>query len=92
MNMNTLSFKLKQMSKSKTIREWLNELPDPYRSRAIMNAENYHKPFLDESEINLREAVLGAFVWYETPEGDEFWSRVSDGETPELPDHLKEEE
>lgn len=80
------------MEETKTVREWLNELPEPIRSRAIRNAEDYHKPFLDESEISLREAVLGAFLWSETPEGNEFWSAVYDGETPELPDHLNDED
>ena len=76
----------------KTVREWLNELPELIRSRAIRNAEDYHKPFLDESEIRLRQAVSGAFIWHETPEGYEFWNAVAMGETPELPDHLKDEE
>lgn len=80
------------MSKSKPIREWLNELPYPIRSRAIRNAEDFRKPFLDKPEISLREAVLGAFIWHETPEGHEFWNAVSMGETPELPEHLKEQE
>ena len=80
------------MFKSKTIREWLNELPEPIRSRAIRNAENCHKPLLDKSEISLREAVSAAFIWINTPEGLGYWSSVHDGESPELPDHLKDEE
>lgn len=80
------------MNETKTIREWLNDLPEPISSRAIKNAEGYHKPFLDESEISLREAVLGAFAWDETPEGDEFWCSVSHGQTPELPDYLNEDQ
>lgn len=76
----------------KTIREWLNELPELYRSRAIKNAENDPEPSLEEeaAESIVGGAVAGAFVWRDTPEGHEFWDQVSRGETPELPEHLNE--
>lgn len=80
------------MEKTKTIREWLNELPEPIRSRAIRNAENDLAPLLllKESVSSLNRAIDAAFFWDDTPEGFYFWSAVSIGKTPELPDNLNE--
>ena len=76
----------------KTIREWLNELTEPYRSRAIRNAVNTLNPLLDLSQVSMEDAIWGAFDWNKTPEGHDFWYSVSHGQTPELPEHLNEEE
>lgn len=58
----------------KTIREWLNDLPEDIRVRAFRNA----KPELIELEkSNLERALSGAFVWSDTIEGHEFWDLVS---------------
>lgn len=59
------------MSKMKTVREWLNELPDGYRERAIANCQN---PNAETG--SLREALFGAFAWWDSKEGYEFWDKV----------------
>lgn len=75
------------MTKEKTIREWLEELPDGYRERALKNYDpNYH----DGSPINdLAGAIAWAFCWGDSPERHEFWCAVYDwanGELPPLPE------
>lgn len=79
------------MNKEKTIKEWLETLPDGYREGALAN--------MDQSEnINickgLPEATGRAFVWKNTPEGHEFWKAVwvwayGFGELPQLPEEEK---
>ena len=54
----------------KTIRFYLNQLPEPFRSQAIANA--------NESELNalatdLNYAIYNAFLWRESNEGLEYW-------------------
>lgn len=68
-----------------TIREWLNELTEPIRSRAIKNAEDFELMPLEVKFSSFRHALLGSFIWSDTPEGYGYWERVSMGETPELP-------
>ena len=71
----------------KTIREWLETLPDGYRERAL---KNYDPKFSDDE--GLAGAIAIAFIWDETPdcEGYEFWNAVyewalGEGELPPLP-------
>lgn len=52
---------------------------------------NTLNPRLDLSQVNIEDAIWGAFDWNETPEGHDFWLKVPRGETPELPEHLNEE-
>ena len=64
----------------KTIREWLESLPEPYRSQALENMDNYRRPYAPEahsSHGNLEEALMAAFLWYDTPQGREYWENVS---------------
>lgn len=78
------------MKEEKTIREWLETLPDGYRERALANMD----PDLGNINIckDLPEATSRAFVWEKTPEeeGYEFWYAVHDwadgnGDLPPLP-------
>jgi len=80
------------MTKEKTIREWLEELPDGYRERAIKNYDPDH----DDSYIinSLWSAIVITFVWRDTPEGYDFWNAVyiwaqGKGELPPLPEEEK---
>lgn len=60
------------MSKMKTVREWLNELPDGYRERALANYDDaYPAP-----QPNIYEGLGMAFDWKSSPEGEEFWEKV----------------
>jgi hypothetical protein len=58
----------------KTIREWLNELPDEIRDRAIRNGENDIPCTLDETASNMPNALWRAFTWSDTPELGVFWA------------------
>lgn len=72
------------METRKTIREWLMELPDGYRERAVANTD----PSKLCSDCRSTWSAVGeAFDWSESPEGHSFWSRVSDflNEDCELP-------
>ena len=59
----------------KTIGEWLIELTEPYRTQALVNTSSFRK---SEMEISLKEAVHGAFPWYDSKEGSQYWSNVYD--------------
>jgi len=76
----------------KTIKEWLETLPDGYRGLAIKYYDpNYH----DELPLsNLSDAILETCHWRSTPEGFEFWNAVYEwargrGELPPLPEEEK---
>lgn len=58
----------------RTIRQWLETLPDGYRERALANMD----PNLAEDDAsNMGNAIdLGSY-WDQTPEGHNFWSQVS---------------
>ena len=55
----------------KTIKEWLEELPDGYRERALANCEHP-----EEDVSSMAMAIRRAFVWDSTTEGIEFWAGV----------------
>jgi hypothetical protein len=59
----------------KTIKEWLNELPEDIKVRAIKNTED---DILNAPALSLEVVICGAFQWYGTPEGVEFWAGVRD--------------
>lgn len=62
----------------KTIKKWLETLPEPYRSQALKNFENDHdyKEYINESRSELSSALNWAFHWDQTPEGKEYWSKL----------------
>ena len=55
---------------TKTIQEWFNELEEPYRTQANYNTKEVN---LTVNRNSLSQAVLGAFDWKATPEGDTYW-------------------
>lgn len=57
----------------KTIKEWLEELPDDYRERAIRNTKEGK---LEQREESLSQALKSAFNWYATDERVGFWVGV----------------
>src|SRR5690625_3421781 len=78
------------MNKEKTIREWLEELPDGYRELAL---KNYDPEYCDTGVniIDLAGAVMWGFSWEDTPEGQVFWDAVwgwaiGKGGLPPLPE------
>lgn len=64
----------------KTIREWLNELPDFLRKRALAN--EIHKtqwyPWDGGNYRSIQAALYDAFYWSETLEGNNYWKKVND--------------
>lgn len=64
------------MSQPKTIREWLETLPDGYRERAIAAREGKACRAEMTMATYLREALVRGFWWDETDEGDRFWLEV----------------
>jgi hypothetical protein len=74
----------------KTIKEWLETLPEPYRKLALNNLET--KPMVFECAISQRatitEALFDAFYWNESPERADFWfdihTRAQNGEFDRL--------
>ena len=57
----------------KTILEWLQELPEPYRSESI---DNVTKAKRMEKRKCLEDALLSAFLWEETKQGWEYWDNL----------------
>lgn len=63
----------------KTVREWLEEFPEPIRSQAKVNLEeaNRENPLRADWETSsLFEAMSVAFVWSESREGGAYWAGV----------------
>lgn len=56
----------------KTTLELLNELPEPYRSRAVENAKAQNADMAKPSKT-IQGAISNAFVFDKTPEGFEYW-------------------
>jgi len=57
----------------KTIEEWLQTLPVEYRDKALANLK-LKKSYLRRRTLSM--AILGAFLWSESPEGFDFWRKV----------------
>jgi hypothetical protein len=57
---------------TKTIREWLEELPEPQRSCAIENCN----VDMDIKEVSLSKAVKVAFFWGDSPQGFHYWINI----------------
>ena len=59
----------------KTIREHLQDLPEPARSQAL------HNMWWEDSENKMmdpKKALYSAFNWSRSPEGYKYWKEVSD--------------
>lgn len=60
----------------KTVRDWLNELPEPIRTRAVRNENG---EYTNRIVYSLKEALQIAFYWIETEEGESYWLMGSYG-------------
>ena len=56
---------------TKKTTEWYEQLPEPIRSQATANFNNYFT-----SSESLPEAIMRGFDWIDSKEGDEYWARV----------------
>lgn len=62
---------------SKKIKQWLNELPEPYRSQAIINYSNFYETLENQPEEScMTNALIHAFLFKDTPEGWEYWHTI----------------
>ncbi len=74
----------------KTITQWLQSLPEPYRSQALNQPENIQFEGFPHSRLvkDLHEALNVAFLWADTEQGSEYWGyiagRAEDGEFDKL--------
>ncbi len=74
-----------------TLRDWLQELPEPYQSKAMANVERQDPVILDSKSymleaaadlmeydipLNLGTVLQGAFSWATSTEGPEYWKSV----------------
>lgn len=65
----------------KTLREYFEEFPEPYRTQAINNTKAQRTKGYPNDEYflkfdrarNAKEALAGAFYFEVTPEGKEYW-------------------
>lgn len=68
----------------KTIKEWLETLPEPYRSRALKNhAEKPIEFHLGAVVGDIQTAVSIAFIWLETEEGYHYWKLCASDSYPD---------
>jgi len=64
---------------TKTIEQWFNELPEPYRSQALENTLNqFGEKMLKYTVPNIKFALSGAFIWDRTPkeQGKDYWEKL----------------
>ena len=71
----------------KTIYEWLNELPQPYKSQALYNLgvrmhyykfndlERYER-FKTHKYEYMCEAINWSSTWEQTPQGHGYWNEI----------------
>lgn len=60
---------------TKKISEWLEELPEPHRTKAL---DNFMRGGVEDlEEISLLQTLLGAFMWSSSPEGLDYWADVN---------------
>lgn len=72
----------------KTVKEWLEELPEGYRELALANAK---ENCLSNECEDICEALYISFIWRASSEGYNFWNNVythfpNGSELPKLPE------
>jgi len=55
----------------KTVKQWLETLQEPYRSKALKNMTAD-----EDKRDSLSSAIRAAFVWSATEEGFDYWDEV----------------
>lgn len=66
--------------RQKTTRQWLTTIQDPtIRKKALNNYKVYRigKQHPKYKPMDMRGAIMGAFLFHETPEGSDYWARVA---------------
>lgn len=60
----------------KKIVEWLQEMPEEIKSKAIINAQKEDPEALEMLSPNLFFSLLLAFTWSSSLEGTDYWENV----------------
>lgn len=63
----------------KTLKEWLEELPTEVKEKALNNVYKLNinpELALRYREESLKSAIMGAFIWMETEEGNDYWYNI----------------
>lgn len=60
----------------KTIKDWLQELPEDIKEKALLNYSTEDPSKEDDNYDLMSEALFCAFVWSGTPEGHDFWENL----------------
>ena len=60
--------------KEKTIKEWLNTLKEPYKSKALRQTNSYTSK---ETTNCISNALYKAFDWSDSQEGWEYWKDLA---------------
>jgi hypothetical protein len=56
----------------KTIKQWLNTMPQPFKKQAKKNAYS----FLLHLHVDSLEKAISSFIWDLSPEGHDYWEGV----------------
>ena len=65
----------------KTIEQWFQELPEPYKTKALTNCQEQSTIDFNAADATcnkLSEAVAFGFLWQDTLEGEPYWQEVYD--------------
>ena len=66
------------MKTEQTLRYWLEQLKEPYRSQALKNVEKENDLDIDvETTTSLLFALSESFVWVDSHEGYTYWKKKS---------------
>ena len=57
----------------KTIRQWLSELPEPYRTQSLDNLPSKSNI---EKVSSMQAALINGFEWDKSPQGTQYWVKL----------------
>lgn len=80
----------------KPIRQWLEQLEEPYKTQALTNVTNQGRSNMDDTAGSLSGAINLSMDWSSTPQGHDYWQTIHDyldrdvNGSPLIPDLIKE--
>ena len=61
-------------TEEKTVKQWLNTLKEPYKSKALNNLQ---KEVINVKVISISKALKQSFNWDNSQEGWEYWNDLT---------------
>lgn len=73
----------------KTIRDFINEFPEPFKTQALANVKTCQATVREEAPVEILisvpamygqnpfSALIAAFIWSISPEGSEYWVKFA---------------